>query len=531
MVGHRAFRNLLLAASLLAPTLLAGAAPPAAAADLIIGRATEQSALDPMYAQFTPDVSTADNVFERVAAVGPTLALSPGLALSWRLVDPTTWELKLRPGVHWHDGSAFTAADVAFSLKRAHSIPNSPAPVASYVAAIKDTEAVDDLTLRIHTLTPAPMLLEQISQIFIIPAKLGAGVTTEDFNAGRAMIGTGPYRYKSHLPGDEVVVTANPDYWGDKAKFGTVTLKFINNDAARIAALLSGQIDVTEQIPPTDVPVLSKRPGVALFPVVSMRIVYLALDSARDQSPDITDKAGKPMDKNPLRDVRVRRALSLLINREAIVDRVLGGAGVAAAQTEPEGFGGYDAKLQPVYDPAAAKKLLAEAGYADGFGITVHGSNNRFPKDSEVTQAVGQMFSRGGLKVNAVEVLPYNVYGAQATQRKYSDFIFSYGNTTSNSLLGLSALLHTYDAQVGVGQLNRVRYSNPKLDAMIDRAGAEFDETSRNAQLVAAADEAMADGALLPLYWQKLYWAARKGFVVTPDKGERTSALFIAPEK
>jgi peptide/nickel transport system substrate-binding protein len=526
MLAYRAFKNLLVAAS-----LLAGVALPAQAVDVVIGRATEQSALDPQYAQFTPDVSTADNIFERVVTASPSLKLGPGLAVSWRLVDPTTWELKLRPGVRWHDGSPFTAEDVAFSLKRAHFIPNSPAPVAAYVSAVKDTEAVDDLTLRVHTVTPAPLLIEQIGQIFIIPAKLGASVTTEDFNSGRAVIGTGPYRFRSRLPGDSVVVQANPDYWGEKPKFGTVTLKFISNDTARSAALLSGQVDVIEQIPPTDVPALSSRPGITLFPAVSMRIVYLALDSARDVSPFVTDKDGRPMQANPLRDRRVRLALSMMINRDAIVDRVLGGAGVAAGQTEPEGFGGHDPNLRPVYDPVGARKLLAEAGYPNGFGLTVHGSNNRFPKDSEVTQALGQMFTRGGLRINAVEVLPYNVYAGQATQRKLSAFVFSYGNTTNNALLGLSALLHTYDAQAGLGQLNRVRYSNPKLDEMLERASAEFDETRRNALLAAAADEAMHDGALMPLYWQKLYWGSRKGFIVTPDQGERTSALFIAPEK
>ena len=516
---------------MVAVPLLAGAAPPAHAVDLVIGRATEQSALDPQYAQFTPDVSTADNIFERVVTVGPTLKLGPGLALTWRLVDPTTWELKMRPGVRWHDGSPFTAQDVAFSLKRAHFIPNSPAPVAPFVAAVKDSEPVDDLTLLVHTVAPAPLLMEQIGQVYIVPAKLGASVTTEDFNSGRAMIGTGPYRFRSRLPGDSVVVEAYPDYWGEKPKFGTVTLKFISNDAARVAALLSGQVDVIEQIPPADIAALSGRRGIALFPVVSMRIIYLALNSARDVSPFVTDKDGQPMQTNPLRDRRVRIALSMMINRDAIVDHMLIGAGVAAGQTEPEEFGGYDPNLRPVYDPAEAKKLLAEAGYPNGFGLTVHGSNNRFPKDSEVTQALGQMFTRGGLRINAVEVMPYNVFAPQATQRKFSAFIFSYGNTSNNALLGLTAVLHTFDAQAGLGQLNRARYSNPKLDQMLERAAAEFDETRRNALLVTAADEAMHDGALLPLYWQKLYWGSREGFVVIPDRGERTSALFVIQKK
>jgi peptide/nickel transport system substrate-binding protein len=235
---------------------------------------------------------------------------------------------------------------------------------------------------------------------------------------------------------------------------------------------------------------------------------------------------------NPLKDRRVRLALSKLINRQAIVERVLAGAGEVAGQIVPEGMGGYDASLQPMaFDPEAAKKLLAEAGYPNGFGLTVHGSNNRFPNDSQVTQALGQMFSRGGLKVNGVEVLPYNVYAPGATARKYSLFIFSYGSVASSSLNGLSGVLATYDKEAGTGSLNRARYSNPAFDALLKQAAAEFDESRRNKLLADATRVAMEDAGILPIYWQKLYWAARKGFVVDPDRGESTSARFVSLAK
>ncbi len=229
------------------------------------------------------------------------------------------------------------------------------------------------------------------------------------------------------------------------------------------------------------------------------------MDQGRDESPFITDKDGKPMTVNPLKDRRVRQALSKMINRQAIVERVLSGAGEATDQLVPDGMGGYDPTLKPVaLDLPGAKNLLTEAGYPDGFGLTLHGSNNRFPNDSQLAQALGQMFSRGGMRVNGVEVVPYNVYAPAATQRKYSLFIFSYGSVASSSLNGLTGVLATYDAARGTGSLNRGRYTNPTFDETLRRASAEFDEAKRGTLLAEATKIAMDDAAILPLYWQKL---------------------------
>jgi peptide/nickel transport system substrate-binding protein len=509
---------------------LAILATPVWAGDLRIGRATEHGSLDPLYSDLGSDVATADNMFESMVRFDSMLRIQPSLAIEWKLLDPLTWEIKLRPDVRFHDGSVLTAADVAYSLNRARDIPNSPGPLASFVRPVQTAEVVDALTLRIHTVAPTPLLMDMIGRIFILPAKLGPNVTNEDFNSGRALIGTGPYRFKSSAPGDNVVWTADPDYWGGKPEFDTVTVKFLANPAARSAALLSGAVDVIEQIPPSDIGIFRGRSDLTLYDAVSTRVVYVGMDQGRDNSPFITDKDGNPMNRNPLKDRRVRLALSKLINRQAIVERVLSGAGEASGQIVPDGMGGYDQTLQPVaFDPAGAKQLLIEAGYPDGFGLTLHGSNNRFPNDSQLTQALGQMFSRGGLRVNGVEVVPYNVYAPAATQRKYSLFIFSYGSVGSSSLNGLSGVLATYDAAQGTGSLNRARYSNPAFDAMLRQASAEFDETKRNDLLARATRIAMDDAAILPLYWQKLYWAGRTGFVVDADRGETTSVHFIHP--
>jgi peptide/nickel transport system substrate-binding protein len=516
-------------AGLLAALLAAG---PVTAADLTIGRSTEQNSIDPQFSDLGNDVATAENMFESMIEFDSKLRIHPSLAVSWKLRDPLTWEIKLRPDVKFHDGTPFTGDDVAFSLKRARDVPNSPGPLASFVRPVKDTEVVDKLTLHIHTDQPTPLLMDMAGRIFIVPAKLGSSVSTEDFSSGRAMIGTGPYRFKQAIPGDRVVVEANREYWGEKPRFDTVTLKFLANAAARSAALLSGAVDVIEQIPPSDISLFQNRQDVALYSVTSTRMIYLAMDQGRDESPFLTDKDGNPLKVNPLKDRRVRLALSKLINRQAIAERVVSGAGEPAGQIVPEGMGGHDPSLQPMaFDPEGAKKLLTEAGYPNGFGLTLHGSNNRFPNDSQLTQALGQMFSRGGLKVNGVEVLPYNVYAPGATARKYSLFIFSYGSVASSSLNGLSGVLATFDKEAGTGSLNRARYSNKQFDALLKQAATEFDEAKRNKLLADATRVAMEDGGILPLYWQKLYWAARKGYVVDPDRGEATSARFVSPAR
>jgi peptide/nickel transport system substrate-binding protein len=502
------------------------------AGDLRIGRATEHGSLDPLYSDLGSDVATAENMFESMIRFDAKLRIQPSLAISWKLIDPLTWEIKLRPGVTFHDGSTLTAGDVVYSLNRARNVPNSPGPLASFVRPVKEAEIVDPLTLRIHTVAPTPLLMDMIGRIFVLPASLGPTVANEDFNSGRAMIGTGPYRFKSSAPGDNVTWTAYSGYWGGKPEFGTVMVKFLANPAARSAALLSGAVDVIEQIPPSDIGVFQKRDDLTLYDAVSTRVVYIGMDQGRDESPFITDKDGKAMTANPLKDRRVRLALSKMINRQAIVERVLSGAGEATGQIVPDGMGGHDPALKPVaLDPAGAKQLLADAGYPDGFGLTLHSSNNRFPNDSQLAQALGQMFSRGGIHVNGVEVVPYNVYAPAATQRKYSVFIFSYGSVASSSLNGLSGVLATYDAAKGTGSLNRARYSNTAFDEVLRRASAEFDETKRGALLAEATRIAMDDAAILPIYWQKLYWAARKGFVVDADRGEATSVNFIHPAR
>jgi peptide/nickel transport system substrate-binding protein len=506
------------------PTRAAGPTPPTA---LTFGRATEQSSIDPHFSQTGPNDSTASGVFERLVTFTAALQLQPCLAESWRPLTPLIWEIRLRPGVVFHDGTPFTAADVAYSLDRVRHIPRSPAPWSHAVSNVASIEQVDPLTVRIHTPGPTPLLMEQIGLIYMVPAKLGADVGNDDFNSGRAAIGTGPYRFVSWTPNDRVVLHGNPTWWGGKPDFETVTLRFIPNSAARVSALLSGQVDLIDAVPPTDAVELGRNKQITLYSSATNRIIYLAVDAVREVSPFVTGVDGQKLDRNPLRDVRVRQALSRMINRDVIADRLLSGAAVPAGQMVPEGEGGYAPDLKPTaFDPKGAKALLAQAGYPDGFGLTVHSSSDRYPGDAQVVQAVGQMFARGGIHVNGVEALPYNVFAPAATERKYSLFLFGWSSGTGDSSEALRSILATYDPANGLGALNRTRYSNPDFDKMLAQAMAEFDEAKRNEMLADATRIAMHDEAMLPLYWQKAIWAARPGIRFEANESEGSSVVW-----
>ena len=472
---------------------------PARAADIILGSSTEPSALDPHFSRTGNNQNVAAQIFDRLVEPDPNLQITPALAESWTNVDPTTWRIKLRAGVTFQDGTPLTPDDVIFSLNRVKDIPNSPAPFTGNVGAIASMTAVDPLTIEFKTKGPTPDFIEQVGLVYIVQKKLAEGKTIDAFNDRSAAVGTGAYKVKEWVPGDHITLVRNDKFWGRKPAFENVTIKFIANDAARVAALRSGSVDLIDAVPPGDVKTLQESKGLKLSSIASARLVYLALDANRDESPFIVGVDGKPLKPNPLKDQRVRHALSKLINRQLIVDRLLDGAGEPAGQIVPVGIGGSDPTLKPTaYDVAGAKKLLAEAGLPQGFGITIHTSNDRFAGDAETAQALGQMFAQGGLKVNGVVAQPYNVYASAAGKQTFSAFIFSLGNTTPTSATGLRNLLMTQDKDAGTGSFNRTRYSNPAFDAKMKEATAEFDPEKRVALLKDATKIGMDDFGVVP---------------------------------
>lgn len=512
--------------------LLAGVALPALAADLTIARSSEQSSIDPQFSRTGNNQMTSTMIFGRLIDFDANLQMHPGLAISWTNLDPLTWEIRLRPGVTFHDGSAFTADDVIFSLERADAVPNSPAPYSDQVAALDRLEKIDDLTLRITTKQPSPTLMEDIGRVFLISKAAAEGRSSEDFMTPAVAVGTGPYKFIGWTPGEVLKVAAFDGYWGEKPEFNAVDIRFISNDAARVAALLSGAVDVIDAVPPTDVATISKAAGFHSFSAQSGRLIYLGLSMRGDSAPGVTDLNGQPLAENPFKDARVRKAVSLMLDRQLIIDRILAGSGVAAGQLVPDALGGHAADLaadKP--DLAQAKALLAEAGYPQGFGITVSSSNDRFPSDADLAQAIGQMLTRGGLKVNGVQVLPYNVYAKAASAGDYGAFVFSLGASTPTSAPNLGALLRSYDKDAGVGAFNRVRFSDPEFDTALAAALAEFDETKRLSMLQDATRLVFAKTPIVPLYWQVIHWGLKDGLEIDAGLAEYTMPQDVRSKK
>jgi peptide/nickel transport system substrate-binding protein len=500
------------------------------AADLTVGLASDVTALDPHYHNVTPNNNVAAHIFGFLVQRNEKSQLEPSLATEWKTVDPLTWEFKLRRGVKFHDGSEFTAADVVASIDRVPTVPNSPSPFTAYSKQIKEMVVVDPYTIRFKTATPYPLMPSDMTQIAII-SKAAAKASTEDFNSGKAAIGTGPYKLVRYAKGDRIELQRNDAWWGGKTPWEKVTLRLLPQDASRVAALLSGDVQVIEGVPPADVGNLRRDKRVNVYRTVADRLIYLHVDSNRDVSPFVTDKAGKPLDKNPLKDPRVRLAISKAINRPAIVEKVMEGEAVMSGQLVPEFLFGSTKNLKPeAFDPAGAKKLLADAGYPDGFGLTIHAPNNRYVNDAKIAQTVAQMLSRVGIDTKVV-AMPSATYFAQATDLKFSFMLLGWSTGTGEASSSLNALLMTYNKDKGYGTANRGRYSNAKVDALTEDALQTVDDAKREAYLQRATELAIADTGIVPLHFQVNLWATRDGITYVPRTVENTLAWKFVPRK
>ena len=513
-------RLILTAAILLASPL------PAAAQSLRMG-VQAPFVLDPHYLFLGPNMAAARHVFDSLVGRDADSRWTPSLAESWRQVDERTWEFKLRQGVKFHDGSPFTAADVLASFARIPSIPNNPSSYESNLRTVAAIDTPDPRTLVIHTDRPNPTLPGQFTNVFIIPAHLAR--EPAEPAATRVAVGTGPYRLVSFRYGETMVLRRNEDYWGARPAFPDVTVRVIGNDASREAALLAGDIDLMENLPPDDIAKVEADPALSVFSRAADRVVFLLPNTGADTLPLLTTKDGKPLDRNPLRDLRVRQAISASIDRTALTQRVLSGQGVPTMQIVPEGFLGWTADLPvPKPDPAAARRLLAEAGYPDGFALSIGCSNNRYIYDGRMCQVLAQMLGRAGLAVT-VEAMPGSLFMARTRIGKNDLPLIMYAISLSSlrDVAYILAMAHSPDDANGfVG--SRGGFSDPELDRIIEaaiiRSGPD-----REAAVQEAQRQAVSRLGMIPLYDEPTIAAARAGIVYAPRMDQQMVAMNASP--
>ncbi|MFN6999136.1 MAG: ABC transporter substrate-binding protein [Elioraea tepidiphila] len=518
-------------AALAAVSAFALGAATAQAQSITIAVEAPITSVDPHYHNLSPNNGLADVIFGALVNYDERVRPQPGLAVSWRAVDDTTWEFRLRPNVRFHNGNPFTAEDVAFTLARVPTVPNSPSSFATFTRPIVGVEIVDPLTIRFRTATPYPLIVTDLASVRILNRATHEGATTEDFNSGRVAIGAGPYRMVSFRQGDRVELERFDGYWGERPAYQRATLRMITNNAARTAALLAGDVDAIAAVPTSDLARLRADQRFVISEADSVRLIYLALDHSRDaNSPGIQDTEGRPItDRNPLRDVRVRRALSMAIDRNAISQRVMEGTSIPAGQFLGEGTYAYVPDLRPTpFDLEGARRLLAEAGYPNGFRITLAGPNDRYVNDARIIQAIGQMWTRAGVRTS-VEALPWTAYVPRSDRQEFSAFLFGWGSASGEPSSPLRALVATFNRERGMGPSNRGRYSNPEVDRLLAEALRTVDDAARERILQQAIRVVFEDVGIIPIHIQKNLWAMRRGIVHTARADELTRPQDFRP--
>lgn len=519
------------AAALALGTVALGLVPAgaASAADLRIGLAADVTSMDPQWNNSGPNNAIALHVFESLVFLDKNARYIPGLALSWKPLNPTTWEIKLRPNVKWHDGSPFTSADVKASLERPEKLVNSPGTFTSYTKPIARIDTPDALTVRLTMNVPNyANLANDLNSVSIMPKAVAATLTQAEFDAGKLMIGTGPFKFVRFARGQEIVMTRNPDYWGPKPDWDRVTFRILTDNGARTAALLSGDVDVIESVPAADVPRLKQNPKYRIEQQVSWRTIFWQMDQSRDNPPFVTDKAGKPLGRNPFKDPRVRTAISKALNRDAIVSRIMEGLAVPASSIVSPQIFGHPGTRPDAYDPEGARKLLAAAGYPDGFGLTLHATNNRYLNDQAVAQATAAMLTRIGIQTK-VETMPVAAYFSRARQGEFAFEMLGWGSAAAD--VALRSIVGTPNPQTGYGTWNWGKYSNPQLDRLIEKSlGTITSDQAREENARAAAKFALDDHAIIPSHSQLAMWAMRKGIKYEARTDEWSLAQFFHKE-
>ncbi len=445
-----------------------------------------------------------------------TFKVEPVLATSWKEISPTQMRFTLRTGVKFHDGSAFTADDAVFSLQRAMTAPSNFTP---YTLGFDKIVKVDANTIDVFTKDPNPVLLNQMTELRMMSkawAEKNNSVTAKDIKsqaenfAHRNTNGTGPYTLKEWLPDQKIVLVKNPAWWG-KAETNVTEIVYtpVKAVATRMAALLSGEVDLVLDPSPQDLPRVRSTPGLKVVDGVENRTIFFGMDQFRDELVGSNIKG-----KNPLKDLRVRKALYQAIDIDAIARVTLRGLGQPTGALVAPQVNGWTQgvhKRHP-YSVEAAQKLMAEAGYKDGFEVDFACPNNRYINDEQICQAVTAMWSRIGVKAK-LRTLPLVSYFPMIQRFEASIYMLGWGVPTFDALYSLQSLTRSVGSG-GDGNYNVGRYSNPQMDALVERTKKETDLKLRTELLTKALQLQNDDVSHIPLHNQVIPWAMKKNIDV-----------------
>ena len=492
----------------------------ASAATLRWANDGDVNSMDPYARQETFLLTFTQNIYDPLIRRSKDLKLEPSLATEWAQTAPDVWRFKLRQGVKFSDGTPFNADDVIFSYQR---IKQPTSALNSNVATVADLVKIDDYTIDFHTRGPDPILPEELTNWGImsklwceknnttIPADLGK-VTEENFATRNAM-GTGPFMLKERVPDVRTVLVANPNWW-DKPTGNVTEAVFtrIANSSTRVAALLSGEIDFVYTVPPQDVDRIATTQGTKIIKSPELRTIFLGMDQMHDELLESNVKG-----KNPFKDERVREAFYRAIDEKAIVAKVMRGQAAETALMIAPGINGFDKSLneRPAYDPAKSKKLLADAGYPNGFETGMDCPNDRYVNDEAICQAVAAMLAKVGIKVNLLAQTRLKFFGKIGSPNYASSFyMLGWTPSTYDVHNMLASLVGTRVPGSGIGDNNDGGVSNAAIDADIKAIQVETDQTKRQTLISHALGIVKDQYLYIPLHQQVVVWAARSNVEV-----------------
>ena len=457
-------------------------------------------------------------VYEYLVGRDKQLRIAPQLATEWQQTGPLQWRMKLRPNVKFHDGSAFTADDVVFSINRAKE-PTSLIRV--YANAVGEPKAIDPLTVEFNLKEVNPIFLQHLNALFImskswseknnVAKPLDFKNKEEKYSAFNAN-GTGPYTLVSRAPDIKTVYKRNAAWWGKhEGNVQEVVYTPIKSDSTRVAALVSGELDVVLDPPPRDLPQMRTNPQLKVVEGVENRVIFIGMDQGRDELLYSSVKG-----KNPFKDQRVRQALYQAVDEESIKTKLMRGQANPTGATMVSPVGTYnDAALEKrlPFDLDASKKLMTAAGYADGFEITLDCPNNRYVNDEDICKTLASMWARLNVKVR-VNTMPRSVYFPKLEKLDTSMYMLGWGGSVTDAETTLTPIYRTR-APGGIGDFNYGQVNNPKMDQLAAQSSREADPAKREALIKAAIKEHNDQVHHIPLHRQFIPWATRSNVTLT----------------